>query len=72
LQRQGEKPTRQGLYKILSSPSFKSTPSATGIIEFDNGDRKIKPEDGKRLGVLVQVKDKCKPEDAPKFRFCRI
>ncbi|BAZ12863.1 serine/threonine protein kinase [Calothrix sp. NIES-4071] len=73
LQKQGENPTREGLYNILSSPSFKSTPSATGVIEFDNlSDRKIKPEHENRLGVLVQVKDKCKPEDTPKYRFCRI
>lgn len=73
LQQQGENPTREGLYNVLSSPSFKSTPSATGVVEFDNlGDRKMKPEDDNRLGVLVQVKEKCKPDDTPKYRFCGI
>ncbi|MEA5571001.1 bifunctional serine/threonine-protein kinase/ABC transporter substrate-binding protein [Calothrix sp. UHCC 0171] len=78
LQRQGNNPTRQGLYDVLSSESspFQSS-GATGAIEFDNqSDRLVKPEDDDRLGVLVQVRDsKCKPEDkddGAKYRFCPI
>jgi serine/threonine protein kinase len=76
LQRQSKNPTRQGLYNVLSSKSFKSS-GATGEIEFDhNSDRKVKPEDINRLGILVKVSDKkCKPEDKDdnaKYRFCTI
>ncbi|BAZ37283.1 serine/threonine protein kinase [Calothrix sp. NIES-4101] len=78
LQRQGNNPTRQGLYDVLSSKSapFQSS-GATGEIKFDyQSDRLVKPEDDNRLGVLVQVRDsKCKPEDKDdgvKYRFCRI
>jgi ABC-type branched-subunit amino acid transport system substrate-binding protein len=76
LQRQRNNPTRQGLYDILSSKSFKSS-GATGEIEFDDkSDRKVEPKDTNRLGILVKVSDrKCKPEDKDdnaKYRFCTI
>lgn len=73
LQKVGNNPTRQGLYDVLSNKDFQSTPGATGIVEFDeSGDRKVKSEDNNRLGVLVQVKNQCKPEDQVHYRFCRI
>ncbi|MCV3215670.1 bifunctional serine/threonine-protein kinase/ABC transporter substrate-binding protein [Plectonema radiosum NIES-515] len=73
LQRLGNNPTRQGLYDVLSNKYFQSTPGATGIVEFDElRDRKVKSEDNNRLGVLVQVKNQCKPEDQVHYRFCRI
>ncbi|MBW4476456.1 MAG: protein kinase [Tolypothrix brevis GSE-NOS-MK-07-07A] len=73
LQQLGNNPTRQGLYDVLSNKDFQSTPGATGIVEFDeSGDRKVKSEDNNRLGVLVQVKNQCKPEDQVHYRFCRI
>jgi serine/threonine protein kinase len=76
LQRQSNNPTRQGLYDVLRSKSFKSS-GATGEIEFDdNSDRKVEPKDKNRLGILVKVSDKkCKPEDKEdniKYRFCTI
>ncbi|NJL63898.1 MAG: ABC transporter substrate-binding protein [Methylacidiphilales bacterium] len=76
LQQQSNNPTRQNLYRILSSKSFKSF-GMTGEIKFDNNsDRKVEPKDTNRLGILVKVSDrKCKPEDKndnPKYRFCTI
>jgi serine/threonine-protein kinase len=73
LQKVGNNPTRQGLYDVLSNNNFQSTPGATGIVEFDKlGDRKVKSEDNNRLGVLVQVKNQCKPSLEVHYRFCRI
>ncbi|PAX52406.1 hypothetical protein [Brunnivagina elsteri] len=71
-----DNPTRQDLYNVLSSKSFKSS-GMTGEIKFDdNSDRKVEPKDKNRLGILVKVSDrKCKPEDKddnPKYRFCTI
>jgi ABC-type branched-subunit amino acid transport system substrate-binding protein/tRNA A-37 threonylcarbamoyl transferase component Bud32 len=73
LQKLGNNPTRQELYDVLSNEDFQSTPGATGIVEFDElGDRKVKSEDNNRLGVLVQVKNQCKPSLEVHYRFCRI
>lgn len=73
LQKLGNNPTRQELYDVLINKDFQSTPGARGIVEFDElGDRKIKSEDNNRLGVLVQVKNQCKPKEPVHYRFCRI
>ena len=72
LQKLENNPTREGLYKQLNSPYF-SAQGATGTIEFDRFlDRKFDSADDNQLGILVKVQQRCKPQDAPKYRFCLI
>ncbi len=54
LKQLGNKPTREGLKKVLFSDNF-SVQGATGTVEFDGGDRKITSENESQLGILVQV-----------------
>ncbi|MGB3533291.1 MAG: ABC transporter substrate-binding protein [Microcoleaceae cyanobacterium] len=54
LKQLGNKPTREGLKQVLSSNDF-SIQGATGTVEFDGGDRKMKTENQNELGILVQV-----------------
>jgi hypothetical protein len=49
-----DNPTREGLKKVLSSDEF-SVEGATGIVEFDGGDRKITSKNQDELGILVEV-----------------
>ncbi|PLZ96485.1 hypothetical protein CEN50_18495 [Fischerella thermalis CCMEE 5268] len=62
-------PNREALYNELSAPDF-SVEGATGTVRFDAKHDRV-PEKNK-IGVLVQVKQKCKPEDQPRYRFCLI
>lgn len=73
LKKQGNNPSPQGLYNVLNNPNF-STQGATGKVQFDaQHDRKVNPEDKNKLGVLVRVQRKCKPDDKnDKYKFCLL
>ncbi|MBW4502004.1 MAG: ABC transporter substrate-binding protein [Scytonema hyalinum WJT4-NPBG1] len=65
-------PTRSGLFDALSSRDF-SAEGATAKVQFDElHDRKIAPEDNHKIGVLVQVKKQCIPNDKKMYRFCLL
>jgi ABC-type branched-subunit amino acid transport system substrate-binding protein len=65
-------PTRSGLFDVLSSRDF-SAEGATAKVQFDKlHDRKITPEDYHNIGVLVQVKKQCIPNDKKMYRFCLL
>ncbi len=55
LRRLGNNPTRQELQQVLSASDFFAE-GAAGNVEFENGDRKITPENNAELNVLVRVK----------------
>ncbi len=74
-----QNPTRNGLYNTLSSPNFSVSSSSlnfpvdgtTAPVQFDNlHDRKI----NHKIGVLVQVKKQCTPNDNDnqKYKFCLL
>jgi len=68
LKKQGNNPTRQGLYDVLNDPKF-STQGATGTVQFDQShDRKVNPQDHK-LSALVNV---CKSKNDQQYRFCLL
>ncbi|NMG06858.1 bifunctional serine/threonine-protein kinase/ABC transporter substrate-binding protein [Brasilonema sp. UFV-L1] len=73
LKKQGNNPSPQGLYDVLDDPNF-STQGATGKVQFDSQhDRKVNPEDKNKLGVLVRVQRKCKPDDKnDNYKFCLL
>ncbi|WP_414589302.1 protein kinase domain-containing protein [Scytonema sp. PCC 10023] len=73
LKKQGNNPSRPGLYNVLNDPNF-STQGATGKVQFDaQHDRKVNPEDDNKLGVLVRVQRKCKPDDKnDNYKFCLL
>ncbi|MEL7039848.1 MAG: ABC transporter substrate-binding protein, partial [Cyanobacteria bacterium J06592_8] len=75
LRQLGKNPTRKGLKQILSQGDF-SVQGATGLVEFDGGDRKITSKNENELGILVQVQcdynyDNCKfiPLDMNRSEF---
>ncbi len=64
LRRMDNNPTREGLQQVLSAPDFFAE-GAAGNVEFENGDRKITPQNDAEIGVLVQVK--CDSQNTCKF-----
>lgn len=69
LKKQGNNPTRQGLYDALNDPKF-SVQGATGAVKFDaSHDRKVDSEDKNKLGVLVKV---CQSENKAQYKFCLV
>ncbi|MBR8833525.1 MAG: ABC transporter substrate-binding protein [Stigonema ocellatum SAG 48.90 = DSM 106950] len=68
LKKQGNAPTRQGLYDVLNDPKF-SAQGATGIVQFDElHDRKVNFENH-QLGVLVNL---CKSKNEKQYQFCLL
>ncbi len=69
LKKQGNNPTRQGLYDVLNDPKF-SIQGATGTVKFDEShDRKVDSESKNKLGVLVKV---CQSEKKAQYKFCLV
>ncbi len=69
LKKQGNNPTRQGLYNALNDPKF-SIQGVTGTVKFDDShDRKVDSEDTNKLGVLVKV---CQSDNKAQYKFCLV
>ncbi|GAB4379119.1 MAG: hypothetical protein Kow00121_32560 [Elainellaceae cyanobacterium] len=62
--------TRQGLYETLNQPDF-AAEGVTGIVRFDDQhDRLVSNSSDRAVGVVVEVKNQCRPTDEIRLYFC--